>query len=189
MDALEAIKTRRSIGLIKPDSVPQALIEQILDAGTYAPNHFRTEPWRFFVLTGNGRDKLGNVFEEITASKFENPASEDDKAKIEKAKKNPLRAPVIIAVGIEPSDKARVIQKEEYAAVNSAIQNMLIASHALGLGAIWRTGDICYHEKVRDFFGLSNDGEILAFVYIGYANMEPPKVKKTNFKEFTTWIS
>ncbi|MDQ0217648.1 nitroreductase [Peribacillus cavernae] len=188
MEIVEGIKTRRSIGLVKPDPVPQELIEQILEAGTYAPNHFRTEPWRFFVLTGEGRNKLGNVFEEITAAKFEDPNSEDNQKKIEKAKKNPLRAPVIIAVGVEPSERKNVIKKEEYAAVNSAIQNMLLASHSLGLGAIWRTGDICYHEKVKNFFGLSEAGEIVAFVYIGYANMEAPKVKKTNFKELTTWI-
>ncbi|RFU64360.1 nitroreductase [Bacillus sp. V59.32b] len=188
MDIIEAIKTRRSIGLMKPDPVPQELIEQILEAGTYAPNHFRTEPWRFFVITGEGRNRLGDVFEKITTAKCPDPLSEEDLKKVEKSKKNPLRAPVIIAVGVEPTEKKNVIKNEEYAAVHSAVQNMLLTAHSLGLGAIWRTGEICYHEKVRDFFGLSEAGEILAFIYLGYPDMEAPKVKKTNFKELTTWM-
>ena len=66
MNIHEAIKTRRSIPLVKDEAVPSELIEKILEAGTFAPNHFRTEPWRFFVLQGEGRVKLGNVFGEIT---------------------------------------------------------------------------------------------------------------------------
>jgi nitroreductase len=188
MDGLEMIRTRRSIGLVKQDPVPKELIEQIIEAGTYAPNHFRTEPWRFFVLTGEGRNKLGQVFEDIT--KLENADDTPDSliSKLEKAKKNPLRAPVIIAVGIEPSDNKNVVLAEEYGAVNSAIQNMLLAAHSLGLGAVWRTGKIAYHEKVREFFGLSATGGVLAFIYLGYPDMEPKPAKKTPFDQLTTWI-
>lgn len=188
MDAFEAIKTRRSIGLVKQDSVPKEMIEQIIEAGTYAPNHFRTEPWRFFVLMGEGRNKLGQVFEEITKLENTDDAPESLISKMEKAKKNPLRAPVIIAVGIEPSDKKNVILAEEYGAVNSAVQNMLLTAHSLGLGAVWRTGKIAYHDKVREFFGLTAKGEILAFIYLGYPDMEPKPAIKTSIDQWTTWI-
>ena len=188
MDVLEAIKTRRSIGVVKQDSVPKEIIEQIIEAGTYAPNHFRTEPWRFFVLMGEGRNKLGQVFEEITKLENTDDAPESLISKMEKAKKNPLRAPVIIAVGIEPSDKKNVILAEEYGAVNSAVQNMLLTAHSLGLGAVWRTGKIAYHDRVREFFGLTAKGEILAFIYLGYPDMEPKSAIKTSIDQLTTWI-
>ena len=116
MNILDAIKTRRSIPIVKDEAVPKDLIEKVLEAGTYAPNHFRTEPWRFFVLTGNGRVKLGETFAEITTSQLEEKDADSSKAKVERSKKNPLRAPVVIAVGVEPSDKHNVILKEEYAA-------------------------------------------------------------------------
>ncbi|SIS10666.1 Nitroreductase [Peribacillus simplex] len=188
METIEAIKTRRSIGIVKQDPVPKEMIEQIIEAGTYAPNHHRTEPWRFFVLTGEGRNKLGEVFEEITRIENADDTPESLISKLERQKKNPLRAPVIIAVGIEPSDKNNVLVAEEYAAVNSAIQNMLLAAHSLGLGAVWRTGKITYHEKVREFFNLSPKGEVLAFIYLGYPDMEPKPAKKTPIDELTTWI-
>lgn len=190
MNVHEAIQTRRSKALIEDKAVPKELIEQIIEAGTYAPNHHRTEPWRYFVLTGEGRNKLGQVFADITEKQQEDPEAEAEvsKSQIERVKNNPLRSPVIIAVGVEPSDRHNVILKEEYAAVSAAVQNMLLTAHALGLGAIWRTGAICYEPKVTEFFGLSEQGEIAAFIYLGYSNMEPAPLQKTDAKELTTWI-
>ena len=184
----DAIKTRRSVPILKDKTVPSELIEQIIEAGTYAPNHFRTEPWRFFVLSGEGRKKLGDVFGEITKSELEDLESEVSQKKIERSQNNPLRSPTIIAVGVEPSDRNNVILKEEFAAVNAGVQNMLLTAHALGLGAIWRTGAICYHPKVTEFFGLSEHGEIIAFIYLGYPDVDPAPRKRTDGKELTTWM-
>ncbi len=184
----EAITTRRSIPLVTEQAIPTEVIEEIIEAGTHAPNHFRTEPWRFFVLTGEGRSKLGKVFGEITQAEQTDPQSEEARKKIERSRNNPLRSPVVIAVGAEPSDGNRVILQEEFAAVHAAVQNMLLAAHGHGLGAIWRTGAICYHPKVTAFFNLSNEGEIVAFLYLGYPDMEPKPIERTDAKQLTTWI-
>jgi nitroreductase len=189
MDIFEAIKTRRSIGKVKDMPVPEDLIGKILEAGTYAPNHYRTEPWRFFVMRGESRGKLGAVLEEITRTENVDLEADELNRKAEKAKNNPLRAPVIIAVGVEPSEKKNVIHQEEYAAVCSAVQNMLLAAHALGLGAIWRTGAVTYHPKVKDFFGLTQKGELAGFIYMGYPDLTPKPVKKTGFENFTVWMN
>ncbi|RXI96482.1 nitroreductase [Anaerobacillus alkaliphilus] len=189
MDIFEAIKNRRSIGKVKQDAFPKEYIEKILEAGTYAPNHHRTEPWRFFVVEGAARDRLGEVFADIVSAQETDHTSEEFQTKLAKAKRNPLRAPVIIAVGIEPSSEKKVIKLEEYAAVNSAVQNMLLAAHALGLGSIWRTGAICYEDQVRDFFGLSENGKVLAFIYLGYPDIAPKQVQKTDFHTYTKWMN
>lgn len=188
MNIHEAIQNRRSIPLVKHEKIPTELIEQVIKAATYAPNHHRTEPWRFFVLTGDGRIKLGDVFAEIMKSRLDDTESKDSIKKIERIKSNPLRSPVIIAVGVEPSNRNNVILKEEFAAVHAAIQNMLLTAHALGLGAVWRTGNICYDKRVSDFFGLSAQGEMAAFIYLGYPDMETNVKKITNHKVLTTWI-
>jgi nitroreductase len=185
---MDAIKTRRSIGKVKDVMVPAELIEKILEAGTYAPNHYRTEPWRFFVITGKGRKRLGDVLEEIVKEENAGLPLDEIAAKSAKAKNNPLRAPVIIAVGVEPRDKNNVILQEEYAAVSSAVQNMLLCAHSLGLGAVWRTGKVAYHDKMNDFFGLSANGGLIAFIYIGYPDMEPKTIKRLPFEKCTTWI-
>ena len=189
MDALEAIFTRRSIGVVTEQVPPEDLIEKIVEAGTWAPNHFRTEPWRYFVLTGDGRGPLGETLAKIAARDMEEPESAENKEKLEKVKRKPFRAPVIIVAAVEPSDNPKVILKEEYAAVNAGIQNMLLAAHALGLGAIWRTGRPCYDDEVRKLFGISESGEVLGFIYIGYPQREAPAGKRKKLlTEVTKWL-
>ncbi len=189
LELYEALLSRRSIGIVKEDPVRKEIIERILQVGTFAPNHFRTEPWRFFVLEGDARKRLGDVFEEITTLELEDITTEESKKKLEKVKQNPLRAPVIIAVAVEPQLKKNVIEIEEYASVHAAVQNMLLAAHDLGLGAIWRTGALCYHEKTKEFFHLSSNSQLVGFIYIGYPSKNLPKAKKTSFEHKTTWLN
>ena len=187
MDVMTAIKTRRSIGKVKPDSVPKEMIETILEAGTWAPCHHQTEPWRFFVLTGDGRKGLGNVFVQITKATMQEPISEEDQKRLEREQNKPLRAPVLITVAVEPSDNSKVFIQEEFAAVHSAVQNMLLAAHSLGLGAVWRTGGICYAPEVKQYFGLTGKAEVVGFLYIGYPDMKKEGRRK-HFSEVTKWM-
>ncbi|MGM0875856.1 MAG: nitroreductase family protein [Bacillota bacterium] len=188
MDVLTAITTRRSIGVVKPDPVPTEFINKILEAGTWAPAHHRTEPWRFFVLTGEARKRLGKTLSSFVKKTLEDPQSEESRKRLEREEQKPLRAPVIIAVAVEPTNNKKVLVKEEYAAVNAAIQNMLLATHALGLGSIWRTGNVCYSNEVKQFFGLSDESEMVGFIYIGYPNMKEMQGKRKNFSEVTKWF-
>jgi nitroreductase len=186
MDVLSAIKTRRSIGKVKQDPVPKGMIETILEAGTWAPNHYRTEPWKFFVMTGDGRNNLGEVLGEIAIEGMESSIEREDKRKRAEAK--PLRAPVVIAVAVSPSDNPKVILKEEYAAASAAVQNMLLTAHSLGLGAIWRTGKPTYHPKVQQLFSLQGSEEVVGFIYIGYPDLQAPIAKRIPFQQKTVWI-
>lgn len=189
MDALDAIFTRRSIGVVTEQSPPEDLIEKIVEAGTWAPNHFRTEPWRYFILTGDGRKPLGEVLAKIAARGMDDSESVKNKEKLDKIRQKPFRAPVIIVAAVEPSDNPKVILKEEYAAVHAGVQNTLLAAHALGLGAIWRTGKPCYDDEVRKLFGISEKGEVLGFIYIGYPQREAPVGKrKKPLIEVAKWI-
>jgi nitroreductase len=189
MDLMEALKTRRSIGKVQLDKdVPTELIENIIEAATWAPNHHRTEPWRFFVLTGDGRKGLGETLARIAAKEMDDPTTEENQSKLEKARKNPFRAPVIIVAAVEPSQSNKIILQEEYAAVHAGVQNMLLAAHALGLGAVWRTGKPCYDPEMSKYFGLSDKGEVVGFVYVGYPDMTPAPRKRKSVSEVTKWI-
>ncbi|MCK9927534.1 nitroreductase family protein, partial [Frankia sp. Mgl5] len=140
MDLWDAITTRRSIGLVKQELPLRESIERMLEAATWAPNHHLTEPWRFFVLTGDARVRLGEAMAEIAKARLADPDTEESRKKIEKQKENPLRAPVVIAVAVAPSERENVEELEEIEAVACGVQNMLLTAHSLGLGAVWRTG-------------------------------------------------
>lgn len=188
MDVFSAIKTRRSIGVVKSDSVPRELIEKILEAGTWAPSHYRTEPWRFFVLTGDARNQLGKAFSAFVKKSIEDPNSDEGKQRLAREEQKPFRAPAIIAVAVDPTMNEPVLIKEEYAAVHAAIQNMLLTAHAHGLGAIWRTGKVCYSTEVKQLFGLTELAEMVGFIYVGYPNMKELAGKRKSISQVTKWF-
>jgi nitroreductase len=188
MDLWQALSERRSIGVVKPDMPPREHIERMLEAATWAPNHFLTEPWRFFVLTGNARVRLGETMAAVAAGKQENPDDPEAQRKLQRLRENPLRAPVVIAVAVSPSEKERVVLLEEIEAVACAVQNMLLAAHGLGLGAIWRTGDITYDPDLKSFFGLGEREQLLGFVYVGYPQVEKQPPKRSPYSEKTVWL-
>ncbi len=110
MDALEAILTRHSVAKVKPDPVPHEIIEKLLHAAVQAPNHYRVRPWRFVVLTGKSRQALGEILAQ--ALKKQNPELPDAGMEIERAK--PLRAPVLIAVGVDKPDRSESAGDRKY---------------------------------------------------------------------------
>ena len=186
MDALEAIRTRRTVGKVKSDPIDQQTIETLLEAATWAPNHRHTEPWRFFVLTGEGRRKLGEGYAAVAQEEMADPMTEENQNRLRREVEKAFRAPLVITVAAVPSNHPDVLRIEELGAVYAAIQNMLLAAHALGLGAIWRTGKPAYHPKMKEQFGLRERDEILGFVYIGYPAIPG---KRTSYKDKTVWVN
>ncbi|MCJ8014959.1 nitroreductase [Paenibacillus sp. KQZ6P-2] len=189
MNISEAIRTRRSIGKVTQEDIPVAKIEQILEAGTWAPNHRMTEPWRFFVLRGEGRKVLGKALSDVARASASDPESPEAAAAAESAKMKPMRAPVIITVAVSPKEHEKVIELEEYGAVYAAIQNMLLEAHGLGLGAIWRTGEPAYHAKMNEHLGLGTNDKVLGFIYLGVPlEGQQLHVKRKPFQDLTVWI-
>lgn len=184
MDILEAINTRYSVKKLKADPLPRDVIEKLLDAGNRAPNHYKVRPWRFFVLTGNARNKLGDV---MAASQHDRQPDVPSEG-LDKTRALPLRAPVVIAVGVDQPVEPKVLELENYAAASAACQNILLAAHALGLGAIWRTGDWARDEKVKEFFGLTADQHIVGFIYVGYPEIAGEPASRPSFEDRTVWM-
>jgi nitroreductase len=187
MDVFEAIRTRRSIGAVSQDLPPREIIEEILEAATWAPNHRLTEPWRFIVLAGSAREAFG---EALARGKVRHlvESGQPWKADFERTKAKALRAPVIIVLAVEPQFGPKVIEMEEITAGAAAIQNMLLAAHALGLGAIWRSGNACFDPGVKAHLEYPESAHLLGFVYLGYPLATSIRAKRTPSSELTRWI-
>src|SRR6266511_1792405 len=97
MDVHEAIYGRQSQGKLKQDPVPKELIEKLLDAGVQAPNHYKVRPWRFVVLTGNARVRLGQVMAVSQAGL----SPDVPKESLEQTQGLTLRKPVLNLVGVD----------------------------------------------------------------------------------------
>jgi nitroreductase len=180
---LSTIRDRRSVGKVTAEVPPRDLIWQVIEAGTWAPNHHLTEPWRFVVLEGEARAALGDVMGAVDAARHADPEKGAEAAA--KSARKPLRAPYVIAVGVEPDPTAPEI--EELCSGATAAQNMLLAAEALGLAAIWRSGWLAFTPEVRKHLGFSDTGKVLGFIYIGYAAGEKPTRTRLPAADVTTW--
>jgi nitroreductase len=188
MNVYEALRGRRSIGRVKDTPVATEVIEQILEAGNWAPSHHATEPWRFFVMIEDGRNILADAYADIAVESSQE-SSEELEAFRAKHRGKAFRAPVIIAVSVQPSTEKHVNRMEEFAAAHSAVQNMLLAAHALGLGSIWRSGEPMYHPRMKQAFGLGEEEELVALLYLGIPDMPVLAGKRRPYQEKTTWLT
>ena len=185
---LDAIRERRSIGKVKADAVERDVIEAILEAASWAPSHHNTQPWRFVVMTGEGRAKLGEGYAKIAAAASLGLTGEELEEKLRKERAKAYRAPLVITAICSPSDDPRAVREEELAAAQAAVQNLLLAAHAYGLGAIWRSGPPMFDPLMKANFELRKDEEIVAFLYLGYPDMTPPEPRRTPVLDKTLWL-
>jgi len=188
LELANAIRSRRSIGRVTREPVPKEMIERILESAVHAPNHKITEPWRFHVFVGKGRGELARARAETARLMAEEEGENEElvAGRISRERKKAFRAPVVIAVLCE-AGRDGVETLENYAACAAAVQNMLLTAHALGLGAIWRTGPAAYHEHMRGFFGLENGDSIVAYLYVGYPDMGERPRRRAPAAERTVW--
>ena len=184
MEAIEAIYTRQSVPKVKPDPIPRALVEQLLGAAVQAPNHHRVRPWRFIVLAGAARQRLGEVMAQ--SKKQRAPETPDSVLDVERSR--PLRAPLMIAVGVDKPTEPRVSEVENICAAAAATQNLLLAAHALGLGAMWRTGPAALDSAVKEFLGLTPDQHLIGFLYIGYPEADLSPTTRPGIEDRTAWM-
>jgi nitroreductase len=190
MDVIEAIRTRRSIGRMTEELPPRHTIEKLLDAAVQAPNHYLTLPWRFIVMTGEARNRFGEAVAESLRPTLAGLDPERREGILADERRKPLRSPVLIAVGVRHDPAVKAVPVEDLQACSAAIQNLLLAAHAMGLAATWRTGTGAYSDSVKEHFGLESGDEIAGFVYVGYPNKEyvasmPERVR--DFSTFTEW--
>jgi nitroreductase len=136
--------------------VPRDVIEKLLSAGAQAPNHHKTRPWRFVVLTGDGRKKLGDV---MAASFLDrNPATPPEG--LDKTRALPLRAPVVIAVGADKPTEPKIIEMENISAASAACSKYFACRACTGTRrdlAYWRMGTRCKGKRVFRLCGRPAD--------------------------------
>jgi len=162
LDALEALHTRNSTARLT-GSVTQTALQQILEAGLRAPDHAQLRPWRVLIVEGESRNKLGELFARAKLTREPTQSTEQ----LEKLKLKPLRAPVILIVVARITEHPKVPEVEQVLSAGAVAQNMLIAAHALGLGAMWRTGSMAYDAIVNEGLGLAANEQVIGHLYLG----------------------
>jgi len=156
---LENLKTRRTVNDFSNREVSSDLVVEALQAATMAPNHRRTEPWRFISLGQNSIDKVSAL----------NPPKQ--------SRWSSIKGWMVFTSPLSHSDP--LLEKEDYAAVCCAIQNFSLALWAHGVGTKWTTGDVTRSQEFNEICGIDASKETLVgCVWYGYPEAEVKDVKR-----------
>lgn len=185
----DLIRSRRTIYPedFSERKVHREQLETILNNAQFAPTHGNTQPWRFFVYTEDGREKLSDF---LGKCYLENtPPEEVSDQKLAKLIRRPLISSAVIAVCMHRQIEKKIPEIEEIEAVACAVQNIHLSCTAYGLGGFWSTPKIIYSSAMLQFLGMSEDDRCLGLFYIGYPKAEWPKQKHRKPLEYNTnWI-
>jgi len=171
MELFDAIATRSSAArLVEPGPTPLHL-DRMLKAAERAPDHGRLRPWRFIVLSEADREAFANAVAE--ARRARSPAMTEEQVEMQREKTR--RSPTIVVVGCSVDRaNAKVPEIELVIAAGAAVENLLLAAHDLGYGAMWKTGPAAYDPAVKAAVGLKPQDHIVAILHLGTRATTPP---------------
>ena len=174
MNVYETIITRSSNPKLSHPAPQGAKLDQILKAGLSAPDYGKIRPCRFLIVEGAGLESLGEAF--ARSAKELDPDLDEDR--LNRFRNLPQRAPMVIVVIAETIENHKIPVQEQVLATGAAVQNMLLVSHALEFGAIWRTGALAYNPYLKKHLGYQEKDEIVAFLYLGTRDSDKQKNKE-----------
>lgn len=164
-DSLTRLQQRRSVPprwLGEPGPTPDQL-DTLLTVAARVPDHGKLVPWRFIVIEGEGRERLGHLA--AAAFQTDEPGAGPEKVAAERSRF--LEAPVVVAVVSNVTPHVKIPDWEQILSAGAVCMNLLNAAHALGFGASWLTGWPAYDRRILDALGLSPSERIAGFVHIG----------------------
>jgi nitroreductase len=161
LTAYELIRSRRSIYDFEPRPVGRELVEQALQAATWAPNRGLTQPWRFVIVE---------------------PAAAAVPAADERTAAAAAQAPLAVAVLQRPAPDPSTHDADRLA-VGAAIQNLLLCAWDAGLGSLWVDGGLADRRSLA----AEAEEDIAALVLLGYPESVPPVRHRRRAAELTDW--
>lgn len=180
MEILELLKNRRSHFQkeFNGQKAPNELIEDILEAAQWAPNHKLTLPWKFYVFHEESKTKL---FEAIRIA-IQNTSN--DPIKLEKMNQFEMPISHIIAIVLKPSTK--VPEWEEIASLGAAVQNIYLALMQYpNFGGYWSTGLQTNSDELRSHLNLTTEDIHLGYFVVG--GIDEPRTKSHRPRANITW--
>lgn len=161
-DVLATLLDRRSTAaLVEPGPTP-AQVDALLRAATTAPDHGRIRPWRFVVVSGEARDRFADALEDGGL------AGDPDlpEGRRQKLRSKAFVAPTLVAVVAAPRPH-KVERWEQVVSASCTGYAMVLAAHAMGLGAMWKSVPFRTGPLLRQVLAMGDDDELLGWVLVG----------------------
>lgn len=158
-------------------------LELIFKSALRTPDHMMLRPWRYLIIEGEARTKLGELF--LRSADISHEGIDEFKA--DKLKAMPMRAPMLIVAIASLQDHPKVPHEEQVLSCGVGIGYMLLALQALGYGGIWRSGDVVHNKQICDGLGLKQNEVVVGFLYLGTPVGEPKPIPEIKPEEYFTY--
>jgi nitroreductase len=175
MDIFEAINTQRAMRRLKADPVPDELIWKVLDAAVRAPSGGNRQPWSFVVIRDaetkakiaeHYLDSWNKSYGLIKQAAMASPETAKTYASAEHLANHLAEAPVLIIAAVNLSAVAPV--SPPGASIYPAVQNLMLAARALGLGAALTTLHRTHEAEVKQILGIPDGVDTMALIPLGW---------------------
>jgi nitroreductase len=171
MDVEKAIRTRRTHKAFTAQAIEPAVLDELFELASWAPNHHLTSPWRFRVLGDQARERLMELAESEQAGAA---------AKLR-------RAPTLVAVSAEQSGDAAQ-DREDVLATAVAAYLVLLGAHARGYAGYWRTVPLLEDPRGREILDLGTSETPLGLLYLGHPVQEQRVPERAPLSEVVSYL-
>lgn len=183
------IASRRSAKTAQFNGQPIAReeMQRILALGDWAPTHAHTEPWLFLVYEADQARALCEAHADLY--KAHTSADTFSNATYDRLRTNGDKASHIVIACMRSGDNPKIPVIEEICSAACAIQNILLAATAAGIGTFWSTGGMVLKQPFKDYLSLRPQDQVLGMIYFGYTDAPPTEGKRLKpLEEKIRWM-
>lgn len=182
---IDFLSRRRSV---KPDKLaapaPSAAeLDTILTIASRVPDHKKLAPWRFIVIEGDARARLGEVVAEACIAAEKEPPSH---VRLDTERGRFMRAPMVIAVVSRVTPHRSAPEWEQVLSAGAACFNLCLAANALGYGTSWISEWVAYNQTIGAALGLAENERIAGFIYVGTPVDRPEERERPALADIVT---
>lgn len=200
-EIFEVIGTQRAMRRLKPDPVPESYVKKVVWAATRAPSGGNRQPWRFLVITdAEKRKELGRIYRSVweeyaktgygMAGRTLSPEDAENNERVLRSGQyladHMGEVPVLILVCTFPSGSANS-GVAEGSSIYPAVQNLMLAARALGLGTALTTLHRWKQDEVRQLFGIPDTVETAALIPLGWPMGRFGSGRRQPVEDVTYW--
>jgi nitroreductase len=181
---LDLLSTRRSVAphLLGDPGPTDAELEALLTIAVRVPDHGRLTPWRFIVIEGDARHRIGETI--AAAFRADQPAADD--GRVAQERNRLARAPTVVAVVSRARPHVKIPEWEQALSAAAVCMTLVVAANAMGFATSWLTEWYAFDRRALDALGLEPEERIAGFVHIGRALEAPVERARPNLADLVT---
>lgn len=183
-ETLDLLRRRRSVAphFLGEPGPTSGELEALLAIAARVPDHGRLFPWRFLVIEGEARHRLGATIAAIFQA--DNPDADADRIATERNRL--ARAPLVVGVVSRASPHVKIPEWEQILSAGAVAMNLVIAANAMGFATSWLTEWFASDRRVLDGLGLAPEERIAAFIHIGRPLQAPAERARPDLADIVT---